>query len=502
MNENKDNNGNKKKRPESSILRKLKYGSAAMIFTIVFVAVIFVLNVVTTTINNIRPMFIDMTKEQIFGITDEAHKLLDDIDVPIEIVFFQPVDKYEKTVSGGKMIVNCIKTFANEFNNISITEIDIIKTPGLKSQFTASEVSQLSTTSIAVRSQGKPRLLGASSFFTTAQSTGRLFAFNGERTLTSAILQAVSVDSPLVLFTMGHSEGLSESPILQLASLFVSNGFLVDTIDLSIDDIPEDAKILVISNPQKDFIGADPNNPTARSEIDKVASFLNSYGSVMYFSDPRIGALPELDDLLKEYGMAFEHGAVVVDERNSINSDVYNLSADYFVAENVGDELHSSIRKLPSPPKTLVRYAKPIRILDIAGERDVSPVLISYPTSYKVSLDNTVSAQGSYNLFVVAQRTQYVDNNPKTSLFLVSGSYEFLDFLPSSSYSNSDILLNAMRIMTSKKIAVDIKFKLFDSNELSMTLEEQNTWTLMTILLLPTLVGVTGVIVWLRRRHS
>jgi hypothetical protein len=488
------------KKPESSFKRRLKFGSVAMIFTSVFVAAIFILNVVVTTYNRINPMFIDMTREQIYGITDDSRALLADIDTPIEIVFFMPRDLYEKRVYLGRMIVQCVMSFAAEYDNITVTEVDIIRTPGIRNEFITSELSRLSTTSIAVRSQGRARLLASNAFYNIAQSTGRPFAFTGERVLTSAILQAVSMDEPLVLFTQGHSEHVPR----ELFDIFGENGFRMDVIDLAVDDIPEDAGILVISNPQKDFIGADPNNPAVRSEIDKVASFLNAFGSVMYFSDPRVGPLPELDDLLKEYGMAFEHGTVISDDRNSLNANPHNLSADYFVAENVGDELHASIRRQPSPPRTIVPYAKPIHVLSgIAGERAVSPVLRSSPSSVRTDgFDGTQSAPGASNLMVVAQRTQYIDNNPRTSLFLVSGSFEFLAYLPSSSFANSDILLNAMRIMTSKRIAVDIKFKEFDSTALNMTIEEQNRWTLITILVIPSFVAVLGIVVWLRRRHS
>ena len=485
------------KKPESYIKRRLKYGSVAMIFTSVFVAAMFILNIVITSVNSIRPMFIDMTKEQIYGITDASRELLKDIEEPIEIVFFMERDLYEKRVYYGKMIVHCVQTFANEYENITIREIDSIKEPGEANKFKTSALSRLTTTSIGVRSKGKARLLAADAFYNIAQSTGRPFAFTGERVLTSAILQAVSMDEPLVLITHGHSE----SPPMELLQLFADNGFRMDMIDLSYEEIPEDARILVICNPLKDFIGADPNNPAARSEIDKVASFLNAYGSVMYFSDPRVDALPELDDLLKEYGMAFEHGSFVADDRTSLMSDRYYINANYHEANNVGDELHASIRRQPTLPRTIVPYAKPVNILNIAGERDVSPVLVSQPTSYRIS-EGAQSQQGVSNLLVVAQRTQYVDNNPKTSLFLVSGSYEFLGYLPNSSYANSDILLNAMRIMTNKRIAVDIKFKEFDSNALDMSIKEQNDWTLITMFLLPSIVGILGIVVWLRRRHS
>ena len=488
-----------KKNPESSLKRRLKYGSVAMIFTVGFIAVLFVLNVFTTAINYVNPMYVDMTKKQIYSISDASRELLADVNTPIEIVFFMPKDLYEKRVNGGKMIVNCIMTFANEFDNITVSEVDIIKNPGIANEFKASGISQIQTTSIAVRSQGKAKLLGASSFFITFESTGKYGGFAGERTLTSAILQAVSVDSPKVYFTMGHGE----EPPQELLSLFFSNGFVFDVIDLSTDNIPDDAKILVICNPQKDFIGANPNDPMSRSEIDKVSTFLNNFGSVMYFSSPRVGAMPELDDLLKEYGMAFEHEYIVLDDKTGLNNSPLYLSADYYVANNVGDELTASIRKLPTLPKTIVPEAKPIKILNIASERDVSPVLTSFPTSYRGNVnENTMTAAGVSNLLVVAQKTQYVDNNPKTSLFLVCGSTEFLKYLINNSFANSDVMLNAMRIMTSKKIVVDIGWKEFDTTALNMTIEQQNQWTLITILALPTVVRILGVIVWLKRRHS
>ena len=485
---------------ESSLTRKLKYGSVAMAFTVVFVAVMVVMNIVVTAINSVRPMFLDMTKQQIYQITDDTREILAGIDDPIEIVFFMPMDMYDKRVYMGKMVTNCVKLFAEEFKNITVSEIDIIKNPGIKSEFTTSELSQLATTSVAVRSQGKAKLLGASSFFIIAESTNDYWAFAGERTLVSAILQAVSVDSPLVYFTKDHGEDIPR----ELANLFLDNGFRFEPIDLvqATQEEINEAKILVISKPKKDFIGADPAKPTVRSEIDKVASFLNQFGSVMYFSSPDEGALPELDDLMKEYGMAFEHGSKIVDEKNSLSATGLYLIASYNEAQNVGDELTASIRLLSTKPRTIVPNAKPIKILNIASERDVSPVLLSSPSSFVSYSDGRVSEPGQSNLLVVAQKTQYVDNAPKTSLFLVSGSYEYLAYVPNNAYCNSDIMLNAMRIMTSKKISTDIDFKLFDSTKLVMSMDEQNMWTLICVLLLPFVVSVCGVVVWLRRRHS
>ena len=498
--ENNNSNDTKNINSESSFLRRLKYGSVAMVFTVSFVAVMVMITIVTTWYSaNKKPLMIDMTKDQIFSLSNESRELLKDIKEPIEIVFFQKTDIYEKSYYG-KMIVNCAKTFASEYENIKIREVDIIKNPGMKSEFTTSGISQTpQTTSIAIKSKGKAKLFSASAFFITAQSTGQFWAFCGEKTITQGILQAVSLDEPLVYYTDGHGESMPQ----EFADIFIGNGFRLEKINLNTADQEtiNEARIIVVCNPQKDFIGA--SDFVERSEIDKLSSYLNQFGSVMYFSKYDVGPLTNLDQLLSEYGIAFDHGGVVIDENKSLNNTGLFLEAEYYEAKNVGDELTASIRKLPSPPKTIVPYAKPIKILDTANPNDVSPVLTSSATSYRGNIyDNTVSAQGPSNLLVVAQRTYYENNNPKTALFLVCGSTQFLTYLQNTSYSNSDILLNAMRIMTSKKMAVDIEFKLFDSNALTMTIEEQNTWTMITILLLPTLVSIMGVVVWLRRRHS
>jgi ABC-type uncharacterized transport system involved in gliding motility auxiliary subunit len=173
------------------------------------------------------------------------------------------------------------------------------------------------------------------------------------------------------------------------------------------------------------------------------------------------------------------------------------------VANNVGDELHANIRAQSTLPRTVVPRAKPINVTPRAGERTVSPVLRSSPASWTADVETGEHvAQGPHNLLAVAQRTRMIDNNPHTSLFLVSGSFEFLAYLPDNGFANSDILLNAMRVMTNKRIVVDINWKRFDSNALNMELHEQNRWMLITIFLMPSLVSLAGIIVWLKRRHS
>ena len=471
-----------------------------MTFTVVFIAVIFVLNVAATAYHYINPMMIDMTKEQVFEISDASRDLLADITAPVEIVFFQDIDMYAKTVSGGLMIVNMIRKFENEFDFITVGSEDIIKNPAAAHRFTASDISRPSTVSVAVISGNTPRMLRNDAFFVIAQSTGRAMGFAGERILTSTILQVTNDDAPLAYFTTGHGETISQ----ELAQLLRLEGFKLDTIDLSTQDIDPEARLLIINNPIKDFLGADPNNLGQRSEIDKVASFLNALGNVMYFTSPEVvSPLPELDGLLREYNIEFLHGSQLIDTRNAISSDGLSLSAAYYVSEGPGDELHASIRNLPSAPRTVVPRVKALRTLEIAPGVRVSPVLKSENTAQMIDLiEETMSDPGAFDLLVLASRTQYIDNEQKNSYLLASGSSTFLQALGSSSFSNDDIILNALRIMTRRRVSTDVGWREFDSSGLIMTLEEQGFWTIVCLFAAPAIAALAGIIVWLKRRHS
>ena len=485
---------------ESSLKRRLKYGSVAMSFTVIFVAVIFVLNVVATAYHNINPMMIDMTREQIFGVSDATRELLYDITAPVEIVFFMDIDMFEKTVPGGLMITNIIRDFANEFDFISIDSVDIIRNPAAAHRFTASDISRPRTDSIAVISGYTPRMLRFDAFFVIAQTTGRPFAFAGERVLTSTILQVTNDDQPLALFTTGHGEFICP----QFRQLLLMEGFRVETIDLSVTEIPEDARLLIINNPLRDFIGADPENPAMRSEIDRVASFLHNFGNVMYFTSPEaVGPFPELDGLLREYNIHFHHGHQIVDRRSAIDQYGLTLNAVHYVSGGPGDELHASIRNLPTAPRTVVPRTKPLTILDLAPGVRTMPVLRSENTAQAFNLiEETSTPAMAFDLMVLATRTQFIDNENRSSFLLASGSSAFLSGLNNSAFSNDDIILNALRIMTRRRVSTDIRFRQFDTTALSMTLEEQGRWTFICLFVAPMIAALAGVGVWLKRRHS
>ena len=489
------------KKPESSFRRRIKYGSFAIIFTAVTIALIFVLNLISTAYHRTNPMMIDMTREQIFQISDATRELMADIDVPVRIVFFRPIDLFEAELGSiGRMIVNIIRDFAAEFDFVSVESICIIRNPAAVHEFTTSDATRPSTNSIAIKAGNTPRLLRPEAFFVQDSQTRRLLGFAGERTLASTVLQVTNDDSPLALFTVGHGETMP----MEFLRLLYNEGFRIQPIDLSVEEIPEDARLMVINNPIRDFIGADPDNPLLRSEIDAVATFLNNFGNVMYFTSPQAGPLPELDGLLREWNIEFLHGTQVQDERGAFDMRGLHLNAQLHVSGGVGDELHASIRRLPTAPRAIVPQTKPMAILDLNPMVNMSPILRSADTAriHSTLEENVSMGPGSFDLMVFANRTQFINNEPRNSFLLASGSAMFLDHLNDNSFSNDDIILNALRIMTRQRVTTDVPWRRFDDNRLNMDLGAQGDWTIIVLIVAPAIPALVGVAVWLKRRYS
>ena len=494
--------------------KKFKYGSVAMAFTAIFVALIVVINIITTAIHVRQPLMIDMTEEQIYTVSDVSKELLKDITAPLKIIFFQDVDRYEKADAAGRMIVNCAKNYTAEFPNITIEVIDAIKHPNAAKPYKSSEASNLPTTTIVIEGEFGSRVITKESMFTVSEETGAAFGFRGEVQFTSAILQVTSREAmPIVYFTTGHSENFRDM-YNEFVETFVTYGYDVRQIDLSKEEIDPEATMMVILDPKKDFIGTTDPNSKERSEIDKLDDFLNNnerneagnYGNLFVFTAPGRPVLPELEELLRQYGIGFVHDSVVIDYDNSIFQPEV-ISVQYNITNTAGDNMHSNIRRMASLPKTVVPYAMPLDLIWGSGipngMTNAAAVLTTFSSAILTSDDDVQSGSGVHALVALAQRTRSIENNPKSTFVFVSGSTDFIaqKYL-TSSFANKDIIANAINTIGTRRVPVDINFKPFDDNKITATAEQANNWSLLLSMALPGLVLVTGFIVYLRRRHS
>ncbi len=504
------NNSSGKKAPvtkKKSIFsnKKFKYGSSAILLTAVIIAAVVSANAIFSAVCSALLWYVDMSAEQLYGITDASRELLSDLsntDAKIKIIFCTPKDKLEQEYYQ-KIVHQCALSFSREFDFIEIEYLDIITYPTSVNKYKTTAATSIKTTSVIIDNGSDFRNYSINGFYKFAESDNSVFAFDGEFQITSAILQ-LCYENPIAYFTVGHGETTTSS---RLAQLFTYAGYDVKTIDLAKEEIDPSAQVIVINGPRYDFMGY--NNEV--DEISKIADFLDAHGNLMVFMDPTAMGMQnfvELNQFLSEWGISFGQ-AVLKDSYNSISTDGLSIVAEY-LTEGMGSSLTTSIRTLETIPKTVTRNTMPIDILWESkyidqATRTVSSVLVSPETtqSFAFTDENSALSNGPFNLLTISQDLVYINNESFTSYVLAAGTTLFTDsqYLESNAYGNADVIYSAMKAMGRVKVPINIDFRLFEDNSLDVTTSQANMWTGVFITVIPVIMLTLGTIVYMKRKH-
>ncbi len=498
--------------------RKFRYGSTATAFTVAFIALVIFINAIFSALATQFTWYVDMTAEQLYSISEASHTMLnylgDRDDVDIHIIFCTTEDKLSSTYYQ-KLVHECALMYEREFDFVTVDYYDILTHPSLVNKYKTTAGTNILTSSIIVSNEATDafRIFTINNFFTLAESDGSVFALSAELKLTSAFLALVE-KNPIAYFTTNHGEKTDTS---RLWELLETAGYDVRTIDLTQEEIDRDeAQLLIINGPRYDFMGYKETT----NEIAKVSDFLDGGGNMMIFMDPVAMAtreMPNLDEFLEEWGIAFDH-SLVKDPGNSISVDGTALVSTYASDEKSGANLVQSLRNLTSPPKTIVPYASPIKILWKDGShfidqssRYISTVLYSSPSAASYAFESngepdgedTPTATGPFPLMVLTEDLRYLQDEAQYSFVLACGTTEFISarYVESNAYGNADVIYAAMKAMGKVNVPADIDLRLMDNNALDLTTAQAYTWTAVLAAGIPLVCAAVGIAVYVRRRH-
>ena len=97
---------------DSNIAKKLKHGTMATALTCGFLAVLVLLNVVTTVLFERYPINIDLTKEKIYSMTDETEEYVKNVDRDVLVTIFADEETYLNYSAYNKQAIDFLKTTA------------------------------------------------------------------------------------------------------------------------------------------------------------------------------------------------------------------------------------------------------------------------------------------------------------------------------------------------------------------------------------------------------
>lgn len=489
--------------------RKVKYGASSVAFTVAVVAAVIIFNTVFKAVADAALWYIDMTKEQVFTLSDATQELLSDVTSPVNIYFTQDADELmsgEGSSSYMKYVYQTALQLEKNFSNIKVTCVDVIENPAFFEYYYNTAASTIKTTNVIVESGSEFRLLSVDAFFLWDEDRTYIWAYDGEAKFTSSILQVTAAEMPVVYFTTGHGEPAREDSEA-LWSLFETAGYEVRAIDLS-KETPEDTgRILVINNPIYDFAGIEAGE--GKNEIDKVDDFVDRLGCLMVFADSENSKnLTNLSEFMYEWGISFESGKTVIDREDSVTNDGKAIVAKYEEENTLGASLYREINQLASKPKVIFENAMPLSLVyeeddSLTASRISSPVFYSGDSAEIYENGEKVSS-GNYPIAAIARESIVKDNDYFYNYVFACGSPAFTadKYINSSSYANSDIILNTARLIGREKVVADIDPKVLDETELDITTAQANNWSVAMIVTLPVIVAIAGITVCIRRRRK
>ncbi len=502
--------------------RRYKYGSLSAVFTVVFIALILVINLVFSSLSLSGDLTVDLTKEEFSEIGEESQRLLTELgkDLDITIYFMSARDMFDLAANeyNGINLTGIVRDLAENYAQnfdgsgdkgiIRVEYKELDKDPEFEKKYLEESTTQLSSTSVIIQGKYHYRVLNLAAFF-VADENGKYTAFNGEYRLTTAILQSSLSEPQVVTLTYGHGEPIGTdgvipagSKVTSLVNLLTGAGFEVKTADISREEIDPRTEVLISYDPVTDF---------SYGEVDKLNDYLSKRNAFMAFVDSGTPELPNLQSCLNDnWGINYKPFYRVTDETHSLGKyDVINAFYPEISADLQSTSAAYQIRKTVVDAEGAINTALPESVaLEIKPNitQDgflVETVLSSHDTAIATSTESNETVKGEMPLVLLSTKQGYGDNNAyEYSYVMLVGSTEFAGSnLSSESYGNKRILLAALRNFSTNRLAPDIDAKAFGSVALDIETGTARTLTWLICTILPGAVIIMGIAVFLKRRH-
>lgn len=525
--------------------RRFRHGSIAAIFTCVLIAVVLLFNAVFSVLADKFLWYTDLTSEEIYTLSDAAVNCIANIDKDVDIIFCDDPDNLMSEYYQ-RLVYETALGLEKSNPYVHVSTVNIWRNPTAVSKYKADSKSKIYSTSIIVASGSEFRVYALKAMFTFDEETGSStpWAYSGEKKLCSGILAVTQAESPIACITTNHGEPFTASEDISasgtLLELLFDAGYKIQSINLVTDEIPDDCRMLVIYDPQDDFLVKD--GVSQISEIDKIDKYLDETNSMMVFLNHDTPKLKNLEEYLEEWGIRFNrytdandtvYSTAIKDTTHSLTQDGMTIVGAY-TSLGLGASLHSDLRTT-YPPKVIFPNAMGISYTfenvyhqneDDSSKnywygykysngigRSIFDVFNAYPGAVEMANGAEVGTSteiAPIHLMTVSSEAHTIKhgdsfaegNTTDYSYVLACGSTEFLSgtLLNSNTYGNNDLMLNSLRVMGKEVVPTGLTLKPFSSTTIeNITTSEANNYTL-TLVITPAVLTIGFAIFFLVRR--
>lgn len=513
-NHNNNNQNSNKNMSVKKVLtsRKFKYGTSALVFTVVFVAAIILVNVLVSFVDSkTGGLYVDLTTKQLYSVSNATRDALKNVEKPVEIIFSQPADKCaeDDMLNSVKMLA---ESYEKEFNNVTVIFKDRKSDPAYFNQFKKSSADMTDTNSIIIHcpSNGRSVIYDKEQMYKRNQY-GELFAFNGEYKITSAILSTARTSESML--RAGMITGHNELSLDSVKHTLEDYGYEVSDVNLMTISQEElgTYDLLLVCDPVSDFVGmsnTDSSDNNAANESAKLLNYVvNDLGNVMFFLDPIVmnncKELPELYSLISDgFGVEVDNLQYIKDP-STILSD-YAFYGSYAINDtaSAGYAMHKPVSESSAGLPPVFYYSC---ALNIPKENDdgfnITPVMTVSDGGVQVTTKDGEKSAANTPIMTLSKYTKIENNKEVSGNVIVCGSTGFLLNLETSSSANGDLFKQMLVTMGNDKIIVDIDYKVLDETKIDVPMETVKNMAIRLAVIVPTVIIIIGVAVFIKRKY-
>jgi hypothetical protein len=483
---------NEKKKIKGFLNKKsFKYGTNAAIIT----AAVIVMAVVLNLLVGMLDLKLDLTPNKLFSLSEPTVNILKNLDKDVEIIGL--FDDTEISTGDGYKEVTDLLGLYEKYPHITVKYVDPERNPGIINQLDPDDSLDLRSTDFLVRSvvngvEKKKRLDYYDLFemeFDQYSFSRYVTGSNAEQGFTGAIKYVTSDYTPVVYFTEGHEEYDVDTYYRNLKGYLEKNNILVKKINLmTAGKVPDDAKLVVVASPKKDF---------SYAERDVMDLYFQDGGNAIFMFDylENDPSFDQLNSLLNKFNLAVNYDKVMeTNENRHLAQDPYTLV------------VHGDINSVvPASFTTFLTNCRSINILKNEKEYITTIPLIGTSDTAVGEMVNKSRGENLKGPLDLAVAVEY-KGSLKPSKVIAMGNSTFVNDSAYQIYgdyyfSNVNYFMTALNWMVEIKDEIIVPTKSYDVNRFNITGRQATVMTWILVVVFPLLILGTGLMVYLRRRH-
>lgn len=462
--------------------KQSKQGSFMTVSTSIIILIVLVVNLVVGKLD----INFDLTKDKLYSLSEQTTKLLDSLESDITLISLEESD------SKNSAFRDILSKYESKSSKLKVEYIDPVVNPNVVKEY-AKEGETLSPGTVIVKGGDKFKVINNMDMYEVDYEKQVITGIKVEQQVTGAIDYVTNDNLPTAFVLEGHNEAALEASVMEPLK---SENYTVQNLNIMDGEQwkYKSSDVLVINAPQRDINS---------EEYDTLMKFFNAGGGALVIMDYLPEGLENFNKLFANYGIAIEPKIVVEGDPSKIYKMPTNI-IPVIEAHDITSPIVSA--KLP----ILVTASQGITINELnRSSLQVTRLLGTTDSAFAKSNAefDTIEKEsgdvdGPFNL-AVAVSDKLDDEKLGSAKLVVIGSKQVADaqLITLTKGGNLDLVINSLNWLTERENSISIRSKRIAPEKIIINQNQFYSLAVVSVIILPSLFAISGILMWNKRRH-